>query len=402
MRRYTVGALNREIQALLGGRYPAVEVEGEVVQVSLPASGHAYVTLRDVPDRPGTSGGQLNCVVWADTWRRTTYRPKNGDRVVCRGKVNGYPEKGTYQLYVTAIEAAGLGALQAQIAQRIARLQADGLLDPAKKRPLPRAPRFVGVATSRTGAALADFLKVSRDRFPAARILVAPCVVQGAEAASSVIRALDLLVEDGRSEVIVVTRGGGSKEDLAPFQDEQLARAIAACPIPVVSAVGHQIDTTIADLVADAVAPTPSAAALRVLPDGPALSQRVDEAAMALEAVMRRGLLVRRRKVETLLLRNRHPRERLAAIHRRAGDLEERLRRALDRRVERAHARVRAASGRLEALSPVAVLGRGYAIVLGPSGVVTDASAVADGDRLDVRLAQGALDAVVTGRKPRS
>jgi len=417
VRRYTVTALNAELGALISGRYPAIEVEGEVAQIQVPSSGHAYLTLRDAPERYRRQTAQLACVCWADTWGRLRHRPRQGERVVCRGKLAVYEARGVYQLYITAIEPAGQGDLQKRIAQRIARLQAEGLLDPGRKRPLPAFPRYVGVATSRTGAALQDFLRVSRERFPAARILVAPCTVQGESAPPSVIRAVDLLLEDGRAEVIVVTRGGGSKEDLLPFQDEQLARFLAASPVPVLSAVGHEIDTTIADLVADAVASTPSAAAVRALPDGQALRQRVDEAQMALVRTARRGVRRREERVAALERRLRHPRDRLREMDRRATALAERLHAAMARHLrlaraelERSQARLPAATrgglaarvahlagleGRLSALSPLAVLGRGYAIVRGPGGVVTDPAQVQPGDPLSVRVAGGGFEAEV-------
>ncbi len=420
MRRFTVLALNKELGSLIAARYAAIEVEGEIAQLQVPASGHAYFTLRDSADGARKQSSQLACVAWADTWRRLSVRPKQGDKVVCRGKLSVYEDRGVYQLYVNDIQPAGQGDLQRQIAERIARLSADGLLDPGRKRPLPSHPAVVGVATSLTGAALQDFLKVSRHRYPAARILVAGCLVQGDTAPASVIRALDLLEEEGSADVLVVTRGGGSKEDLLAFQDEQLARRIAACRVPVVSAVGHQVDTTIADLVADAVAPTPTAAAMLVLPDGPAMRQRVDETLLALDRAVARALRHRRERVDALTERLRHPRERIAEAQRRRVELRRRLDAAVARNLS-SHARalslvtprltpaarntltasarrLAAAEGRLLALSPRAVLGRGYAIVRGPTGVVTDPAQVADGDALAVEVAHGTLDAVVRAR----
>jgi exodeoxyribonuclease VII large subunit len=426
VRRYTVRQLTGEIERVVAARWPSIEVEAEVGQIGVPASGHAYLTLRD-------ADAVLNAVAWRDTWRNQTWQPKAGDKVVCRGRMGIYPGKSSYQLFVHVITKAGEGELAAQIAARRARLEDEGLLDPRRKRPLPSAPRFVGVATSLTGAALQDFLKVSGERFPAARILVAGCLVQGATAPASVVSAIELLLEDGRAEVIVVTRGGGGKEDLLAFQDEGLARFIAHCPVPTVSAVGHQVDTTLADLVADVVAPTPSAAAAAVLPDGAALIRRVDDASVRLDDAITRALRQRARQVRELAARVRHPRERLADIRRRANDLDRRLVFTLGQRldrlrervaplgprlaasvarrvpqerrelaalearlvvaaraaVERRRASVRAAEGRAGALSPLAVLGRGYAMVLGADGVVSSAAAVRPGERLDVVVADG-------------
>ncbi len=411
MRVLTVSELTAELAKLLGDRYPAIEVEGEVSQLAIPASGHAYLTLTD-----GES--VLGAVAWRAAWQGMVWTPKRGDRVVCRGKIGVYPGKGAYQLYVHTIRKAGEGALAAEIARRKARLEAEGLLDPRRKRALPAMPRFVGVATSLTGAALQDFLKVSRDRFPAARILVSACTVQGTAAPASVVGALELLLEDGRSDVLVVTRGGGSKEDLLAFQDEGLARFLAHCPVPVISAVGHQVDTTLADLVADAVAPTPTAAAVLALPDRDRLAQGVDERLANLEGRVRRLIERRRLGVEALRRRLRHPGERLRDVRRRADDLERRLRALIARRQESGAARLAAvearllaaastqrerrvarlarAEARLQALSPRAVLSRGYAVVRGPRGVLLRADEVAPGEALTVTLAHGELAATVT------
>lgn len=410
MRRYTVTQLTHELDRLIAARYPLLEVEGEIFNLTTPASGHAYIGLRH-------GECSISAVCWRDTWRGLSHRPERGERVVCRGKLAVYGGKGSYQLYVHHIAPAGEGKMAAEVARRRARLEADGLLDPRRKRPLPAFPRYVGVATSLTGAALQDFLKVSRHRMPSARILVAGCVVQGRDAAGSVVQAVDLLLEDGRAEVIVVTRGGGSKQDLFAFQDEQLARFLSQSPVPVISAVGHQIDTTLADLVADVVAPTPSAAAVAALPDGPALAQRVDEAAMGLDRAVARRLQRTREQLEALQARLRHPGERLTAIRKRADALLERLVATLSRRVpegrlavsaqeERLHRamgvllarrrdRVDAALKRADALSPQAVLRRGYAVVVGPKGVVTSAGAVTTGERLEIRVADGAFEADV-------
>ena len=309
-RHYTVASLHRELDGALRDRYQSVVVEAEIAQINKPASGHAYLLLRDRDRFRGDA--VLAGVVWRDDWRRLRYQPAMGDRVLCRGRIGLYPARGQVQIYVSAIAPAGKGAMAREIELRKQRLMADGLLDERRKRPLPPFPRVVGLATSPAGAAVRDFLEVARQRFPAAEILVGPCKVQGEHAAGSVTRALDMLIEHGRAEVIVVTRGGGSKEDLMPFQDEFLARAIAHCPVPVVSAVGHEIDTTIADLVADAVAPTPSAAAVLVLPDASAWLQRVDEAYVSLHKHARRALRTRRRDLAALQARLRHPQQRLA------------------------------------------------------------------------------------------
>ena len=389
MQKLTVQGLAQLVDRLLNRSFPVVAVEGELAQLQIPGSGHAYLVLKE-------GEATLQCVIWKSDWLNQRHKPKVGERVICSGRVGAYASQGRYQLYANRVEpATGQGELDKKLAAIRARLDADGLLDPRRKRPLPRFPRVVGVATSLGGAALQDFLRLSQERWPAARILVAGCTVQGIDAAASVVRALDLLYEDGRADVIVVTRGGGSRLDLMPFQDEGVARWIATAPVPVVSAVGHEVDTTMADLVADAVAPTPSAAAVKVLQDGPALAQRVDEAVQAMERSVRRLLRRRGDRLKDLSLRLRHPAGRLVDQRRRRDELEERLHAAIRRRLLRDHERATSLRARLESLSPYAVLDRGYAIVRGPLGVVRAPSDVDPGDPLDVRVSGGTLAAVV-------
>jgi exodeoxyribonuclease VII large subunit len=252
----------------------------------------------------------------------------------------------------------------------------------------------VGIATSLTGAALQDFLRVASRRWPA-HLLVAGCTVQGEQAASSVVRALELLFEDGRSDVVVVTRGGGSKLDLLPFHDETLARWIATAPVPVLSAVGHETDTSIADLVADAVAPTPSAAAMAVLPDAVELGRRTHHAEQALQRAMQRQIRRRRDRLAELRSRLRHPRQRLEQARRRADELEGRLRRAMAAQLQRQRSRLAHPEARLQALSPFAVLDRGYALVHHEGTLVRHPDQVRPGDALTIRLAGGTLPARV-------
>jgi exodeoxyribonuclease VII large subunit len=396
MRRYTVPALDAELDELLRSRFDTILVEGEVAQVQTPVSGHAYIKLRD--RGPGDTDCVLDAIVFRGDWANFRYRPQAGERVVCRGRLGMYAARGAVQLYVSAIAPAGEGELARQIAARKARLLAEGLLDPRRKRPLPTHPRFVGIATSTSGAALQDFLAVSRRRFPATRILVAGCAVQGTDAPSSVIRAVELLIEDGRSQIVVVARGGGSKEDLLPFQDEQLARFLATCPVPVVTAVGHQIDTTLVDLVADRAEPTPSAAAAAVLPDRGPLTREVDRRADTLAAAVARQLTSRRRTLLDLEDRLRHPADRIRRARQELTELEPRLAAVVARRLADEGFRTRAMEARLHALSPLGVLDRGYAIVAGPHGVVRKPEDVAPGDPIEVRTVGGTIAARVERR----
>ena len=415
MSKYTPSSLAAELDALVRGRYPGITLQAEVGQLIAAASGHRYLTLRD-------QNAQISATIWRDDWRRMAFKPKQGELVEARGRLSIYGRKGNYQIAITKMSPAGEGQLARKIAEIKARLAADGLLEPSRRRALPRFPRVVGVVTSLSGAALQDFLEVSRVRHPSARILVSGSVVQGDAAPPAIVKALELLIQDGRSEVIVLTRGGGSKEDLLCFQDEDVARAIARCPVPVVSAVGHQIDTTIADLVADAVEPTPSAAAARVFPDDEALKRRVDEASLALERALAWQLGRHKQRLKSLQERLRHPGERLAEYRRQHGVLTERLQRALitaverrrstlrvleqrlepatSRQIARSRARLERDAARLDALSPLAVLGRGYAIARSSRGVVTQVADVADGDALMIRVADGEFLATVGEGKP--
>lgn len=415
MKKYTPSTLSHELDALIRSRYPAVLVEGEVGQIYAAASGHRYLELRD-------RNARLKCICWRDDWNNLRFAPKQGDKVICRGRLGVYGQKGHHQLTVHVITPSGEGDLARKIAETKQRLMADGLLDPTRKRVLPRMPAIVGVATSLSGAALQDFLKVTGERHPSTRILVAGCTVQGAQAPASVLMALELLIEDGRSEVLVITRGGGSKEDLLAFQDEQLARFVARCPIPVVSAVGHQIDTTMCDLVADAVEPTPSAAAARVVPDDSSLRRQIDEESQGLHRAMSTAISVRKERVTALRNRLRHPGERLALVRTRRLALLDRMKLAMLGHLQRRQVRVdgmqlrmlpalrthvagargllQAASGRLEALSPLAVLGRGYSIVRNEAGLVRSIEDVSSGDPLKIRVADGEIDAVAGTGEP--
>src|SRR5512138_3062790 len=258
-RPLSVGELTRDLKAAIKPRFRDVWVSGEVGNLRKQASGHLYFSLKD-------DEAVLPCALWASQARRVRFAIEEGLEVVARGFVEIYPPHGKYQLIVQELEPRGAGAQALLLAQIKERLERDGLLDPARKRPLPFLPRRIGVATSPTGAALRDFLRVVHARFENARVLVAPCRVQGEGAAATVIQAIRALAASG-VDVIVVTRGGGSAEDLWEFNDERLARIVAACPVPVVSAVGHEVDVSVCDLVADARAATPTHAAQLVVPE---------------------------------------------------------------------------------------------------------------------------------------
>ena len=368
-----VGELNERARRLLEGALGTLWVGGEVSGWRPHRSGHCYFGLRD-------GDAQVSCVMFRADLERLPAHPEEGMRVAVLGRPTVYPSRGSYQLVVRDVRAEGEGLWQLAFQRLKAKLAEEGLLAPERKRALPRVPVHVGIVTSRSGAAVRDVVAVARRRAPWARLLVADCRVQGEGAAESIVAALDRLIRHGRSEVVILTRGGGSVEDLWAFNEESVARAIAASPIPTVSAVGHEIDVTIADLVADFRAPTPSAAAELVLPD---------------DAVLRRAL---RAKADTLvtLLRSRTLRS------------SERARRAGERLVERTVAGARRRrewtarlSAQLDALSPLGTLSRGYAVPLDARGRVLRTRVEFEvGEPVDLRIADGTVGCRVESVEP--
>ena len=434
-RPYSVGELTRALRSTLEPRFRDVWVAGEVANLRRQSSGHVYFSLKD-------DEAVISAVLWASQARRISFDLAEGLEVLARGFVEIYPPHGKYQLVVQEVEPRGAGAQALLLQQVKERLAAEGLLDPARKRRLPFLPRRVGVATSPTGAALRDFLRVLHGRFPAMPVLIAPCRVQGEGAAATVASAVRGLCRAG-VDVVVVTRGGGSQEELAAFNDERLARVMAACPVPVVSAVGHEVDVSLADLVADVRAATPTHAAQLVAPVRDELAallagQRARLARALAGAVAARRQELRALKAEILdpshlLSRERHRLDDLAhraaeavrgAVRRPRGALET-LRARLLRREPRAHlrslrARMEAATRRLGAwqaahfrreglrlerlasrLEPANVaklLARGFALVLREGRLVARSEVVLPGEEVRIALGVGWLDAQVTSR----
>jgi exodeoxyribonuclease VII large subunit len=437
---WSVSELSRQLSTALEERFPTVWVEGEISNFKVYGSGHAYFTLKD-------EGAQIRAVLFRNRMRRIRFEPGDGLHVLAFGAIEIYPQRGEYQLVVELLEPRGLGALQLAFEQLKERLGREGLFDQARKRPLPRFPRKIGIVTSPRGAALHDMLRVIGRRFGEIHVVLAPAKVQGDGAAAEVAQGIRELNALGSVDVIIVGRGGGSLEDLASFNDEMLARTIAASKIPVISAVGHEVDFTIADFVADVRAATPSQAAelvvrekravaesvgdlrgrlvramsrrlqaqrarldavreRRVLTDPHRplrdLSRRVDEAVERLVRAARASLRHAAHALElaTRDLRARNPVVRTRHDRRRLDDLAGRLDRALARGLDRRRHRLVGAAGRLNSLSPLAVLGRGYSLTLSASGqIVRSVEQVAVGDEVSVMLHEGRLDARVTGRK---
>ena len=410
----TVSELTARIREALEDRFPAVWVEGEISNYRVYGSGHAYFTLKD-------ADAQLRVVLFRNRARRIKFEPGDGLHVMAFGSIEVYPQRGEYQMVIELLEPKGLGALQLAFEQLKTRLQAEGLFDQARKRELPRFPRKIGLVTSPSGAAIRDMLRVIGRRFGELHIVIAPCRVQGEGAAEEIAQGLRDLNALGGVDVIIVGRGGGSLEDLWAFNEEIVARAIAGSKVPVVSAVGHEADFTIADFVADLRAPTPSAAAELVVREKQAvvdslgqlrarlerfaarplrdLERRVDELTARLRREMR-GELGRANHRVVLATRALHasdPVARVANDRHRLESLQSRLITSLTRRCDRARYGLRTAVGRLDSLSPLAVLGRGYSLTRTPTGEVVHSPAqVHVGDAIRVLLHRGSLDARVT------
>jgi exodeoxyribonuclease VII large subunit len=429
----TPSGLNRLVRDLLEDALPiGVWIEGELSNVSRPASGHVYFTLKD-------ASAQVRCAMFRMAASRLRFRPVDGMHVLMRAKVGLYEARGEFQLVADHMEPAGEGALQREFEQLKARLGAEGLFDQERKRELPAFPRRIGVITSPSGAAIRDVLSVLGRRLGLAEVDVLPVPVQGREAPPAIASMLRRASASGRYDVILITRGGGSLEDLWAFNDETVARAIHASAVPVVSAVGHEVDFTIADFVADLRAATPSAAAELLVPDGADLARQLDRLRQRMATLMtrrlqaaaqradhwqarlnaqrpqarlardaqrldglRRRLLVsvsqanalRRARLDRLQARltAQHPKGRLAASRLSVAQLRQRMATAMSRRLERDRLRLTEQARTLHAVSPLATLERGYAIVFDQrDAVVKHTSNVAVGDRLRVMLGDGEL-----------
>jgi exodeoxyribonuclease VII large subunit len=385
----TVGQLSLLIEATLETMFPSLWVSGEITEVTRPHSGHIYFTLRD-------DTAQIRAVIWRSAAARLKFRPEEGQQVICQGGLDVYPPRGTYQLVVQQIEPQGLGALQLALKQLQQRLAAEGLFDAAHKKTLPTFPRRVGFVTSPTGAAIRDFLQVAARRFRGVDVLVIPAKVQGEGAAKEIVRGIELANRVQPSlDVLVVGRGGGSPEDLWCFNEEAVVRAIYASRIPVVSAVGHEIDVTLADLVADVRALTPSEAAERVIPSAENLKSQLAAQQRRLAAMLLAKAVAARRHLEQLAATRvlRNPRVLIDDLSYRLDELDLRAARAVGRRVRGLREQVNGIANRVEALSPLAVLGRGYSVTTheATGRVLSAADESLVGNRVRTRLASGAF-----------
>ncbi len=437
-RALSVSELNHQARHLLESSFMQVWVEGELSGFSRPSSGHWYFSLKD-------RKCQVRCAMFRSLNQRIRTLPKEGDQVRIRGKVTLYENRGDFQIIIEHIEPAGLGALQQAFEELKRKLLAEGLFDNARKKPLPSLPKHIGVVTSPTGAAIHDILTVLARRCPAIPVTLYPTAVQGKAATTDIVSAIERAQAHGAADVLIIGRGGGSLEDLWCFNEEAVARAIAACTIPTVSAVGHEVDVTIADFVADLRAPTPSAAAEKISPDQSDWLKQLREREFRLSNAM--GLAVKRLGTQLghLTARLRDPRRELLEKAQRMDELELRLEKAIRQRlstvgVRNDHLRQRLvmqspqrqlaqnqntveriterllsvmqqslryrreslehAAQTLNVVSPLATLGRGYAIVRDSDDkIVRDASTISAGETISARVARGELTAKVTSIK---
>ncbi len=392
---WNVSDLNRMLRDLLEGSLPPCWVSGEISNLVIHSSGHVYFTLKD-------ARSQLAVVFFRGAAAARQAGLKDGQAVELFGRLTVYEPRGQYQLVAERLRAKGLGALQQRYEELKRRLQAEGLFDPERKRPLPALPRVIGVITSPQGAAIHDFLKVLGQRFANCHVRIYPAAVQGAAAADELRRGLAFFNAAQACEVIVITRGGGSLEDLWPFNDEALARAVAASVIPVVSAVGHEVDFTICDLVADVRSPTPTAAAELVIGRKAELQEHLTQLRRRLTAALTLELARLRERLQRAAGHSvfREPAHLIRMYQQRVDDLSTRLALAMRQGVERARNRLGRANGQLTTLNPRHVLRRGYAILLFADGpAVTVAATVPIGGRLRGVLAEGELELMVTGKR---
>jgi exodeoxyribonuclease VII large subunit len=390
-RVYTVAAFNRGVSDWLA-RLPTVWVEGEVTELRRQQAWQSvFLTLKDPTD-----GSCLPVTIARSRFDALRLDLANGERVHVYGRPELFAQRADFRLRALSIERFGLGDHLARLERLKQTLAAEGLFDGSRKRPLPLLPRRIGLVTGNDAAAKRDVLTTIASRFPAARVLVAEALVQGPRAAGAVVDALARICAEPEIDVVVVARGGGSFEDLLPFSDERLVRAIAACPVPIVTAVGHEQDTPLCDLAADVRASTPTMAGKLVVPDLAELTARLDRARTALARSARRTLEREHERLERDHARlRRAPALSLERAADRVARTHERLRRAPALAVERKRAGLGAVHGRLVTLSPHGTLERGYAIVRVGEAVVTDPAAVDAGDVVDVRVARGSFGARV-------
>ena len=371
-----------------------VFVRGEISNFKLYSSGHAYFTLKD-------DAGQLKSVMFRSYFSRMAFLPEDGMRVIAHGRVSVYETSGQYQLYVDDMQPDGAGSLAMRFEQLKRKLAAEGLFDESRKRSLPPMPRRIGVITSPSGAAVHDIINVLGRRFPAAEMILYPSEVQGAQAPAQLISGVEFFSMTGLVDVIILGRGGGSAEDLWAFNDEYLARAVASCAVPVISAVGHESDFTICDFVADRRAPTPSAAAEIAVPDMGEILRGLESLNAGLQTSMQK-LIGQERRILNQLTQSRvfsRPEQMLDNFRMRLDEREADLDRTLEQTLKQKRQSVASVAGKLQALNPLSILSRGYATVSRDGASITSVKQINENDTLDIRMADGSVRASVSQRK---
>jgi exodeoxyribonuclease VII large subunit len=391
----SVWELTAQVKDLLESGFPAVWVTGEISNYSRPQSGHCYLTLKD-------ERAQLRAAIWRNVASRVRFKLHDGLEVICRGYLEVYAPRGSYQLIIEEIEPRGMGALELALRQLRERLERQGLFDPARKRPLPPFVRRIAVVTSPTGAAIRDFLQVLGRRWRGADVLIVPVRVQGEGAGAEIAAAIETVNRLAVPiDCLVVTRGGGSLEDLWAFNEEIVVRAIHASRIPVISAIGHEIDVTLSDLVADVRALTPSEAAELVAPSAEELAAGLQQLQKRLAAALRARASAGRSQLDALARHHafRRPYQRLHDLARHLDELEISAVRAMRHQLQSARQRTDAAAAQLQSLSPLAVLARGYSLTqrTADGSIVRDAAELSAGEQITTRFARGQAISRVEG-----
>ena len=438
---FSVGELNQNVREILQTHLPLIWVEGEISNLSQPTSGHCYLTLKD-------KNAQVNCAMFRNRRHALQFEPGNGMQVIVRCKVDLYSAQGKFQLIIEEMEEAGAGALQRQFEQLKNRLKDEGLFDQKSKTPIPKSITQVGIITSPTGAAIKDILSVFKRRFPSISITIYPSLVQGEQAAPNIVNAIQMANSDNRCDVLVISRGGGSLEDLWPFNEEEVARAVYKSQLPIVSAVGHEVDFTIVDFISDLRAATPSAAAEILSPNRNEIIAKYTKASSSLNEAMVRKIRTLDQKVDFLSQRLRHPNQKLKeqaqTLHLMSKNLSNAMLSNLkqkqlhttslkDRHFRQHPSKTLSANGRtivqsvkllckhmtsrlqhsqqrfnrtthlLNTVSPLQTLSRGYSIVKDMKGsVVRSIEDIEDGDRLKAHVCDGEIMLEVTGTSENS
>lgn len=426
---YTVSRLNREVRNLLEDNFPLIWLEGEISNLARPASGHWYLSLKD-------KTASVRCAMFRNRNQLLRFKPENGTQVLIRARISLYEARGEYQIIIEHMEEAGDGALQRAFEELKQRLNQEGLFDNADKQALPDMPRRIGIITSPTGAAVHDILSTLRRRFPAIPVVLYPAAVQGDNAAKEIAARIRLATRRGECDVLILSRGGGSLEDLRAFNDELVARAIYDCDIPVVSGVGHEVDFTIADFVADQRAPTPTAAAEMVSPDQQILlkqnqqlllrlcnsinanmhthsqqlsnlqkrlhhpgrrlqevAQRLDDLELRMQQITKHQLQHKRHALNLQVekLHQQHPGHYIEHMHRQVTDTHRRLQQAMQYKLEQSRQQLQYLTHNLNTVNPLSTLSRGYTITttLNSSHVIRTSCELKSGQKIKTRLARG-------------